>query len=235
MLIIAPIFSGRTVPVRIRLLLALMITAIIVPVLPSAPDIDPFSPASALITAQQFILGVAIGFSVQLIFAALVLAGQTIAMGMGLGFASMVDPQNGVQVPVIGQYYVVMATLLFLGLNGHLALVQLLFNSFEFIPVGTDSLDRGDLKSMAYWGSRLFTNAIQVSIPAVIAILLVNISFGVVARAAPQLNIFGVGFPVIMVLGFTVLTFSISGLLPQFTLMVDESFSAIMQLAERQP
>ncbi|HHH43991.1 MAG TPA: flagellar biosynthetic protein FliR, partial [Gammaproteobacteria bacterium] len=136
MLAIAPIFGARMVQKRTRLVMALLLTWIVLPLLPQVPAIDPLSVTGALVTVQQLVIGLAIGFSLQLIFATLVIAGQATAMGMGLGFAQMVDPQNGVNVPVIGQYYVVIATLLFLSLNGHLALVHVLVDSFQTLPIG---------------------------------------------------------------------------------------------------
>ena len=232
MLAIAPIFGARMVSVRIRLVMALLITWIILPLIPPVPAIDILSPASALVTAQQLLMGLAIGFSLQLVFATLVIAGQTIAMGMGLGFAQMVDPQNGVNVPVIGQYYVVIATLLFLALNGHLALLRVLMDSFTAVPIGVDALGREDFRAIAYWGGRMFGDAIMVALPAVASILLVNISFGVVSRSAPQLNVFGVGFPVTLTLGFVVLVFAISNLLPQLQHMLDGALTAAGTLGQ---
>ena len=226
MLAIAPIFGARMVPARIRLIIALLLTWVMLPLIPPVPALDPLSAAGVLVTAQQMLIGLAIGFSIQLVFAALVVAGQTVAMGMGLGFAQMVDPQNGVNVPVIGQYYVVVATLLFLALNGHLALIQVLVDSFHTLPVGIGSLGREDLRSIAYWGARMFAGAMMVALPAVAAILLVNLAFGVVSRSAPQLNIFGVGFPVTLTLGFVILVFAVASLLPQLQQLMNEALSA---------
>jgi flagellar biosynthetic protein FliR len=227
MLAIAPIFGARVVPLRVRLIIALLLTWVVLPLIPPVPAIDPLSAASALVTAQQLLLGLAIGFSLQLILATLVIAGQTIAMGMGLGFAQMVDPQNGVNVPVIGQYYLVIATLLFLAMNGHLALLRVLVDSFHSVPIGIDALSREDFRAIAYWGVRMFGDAVMVALPAVAAVLLVNLSFGVVSRAAPQLNIFGVGFPVTLTLGFVVLVYALSNLLPEVQHMLDESLLAV--------
>jgi flagellar biosynthetic protein FliR len=227
MLAIAPIFGARMVPVRVRLLIALSLTWIVIPLLPQVPTLDPLSAGGVLVTAQQLVIGLAIGFSLQLVFATLIIAGQTIAMGMGLGFAQMVDPQNGVNVPVIGQYYVVVATLLFLAMNGHLALIRVLVDSFQTLPVGVEALTREDLRAVAYWGARMFADAIMVALPAVASILLVNLAFGVVSRSAPQLNIFGVGFPVTLMLGFVILIFAVSSLLPQMQHLMDGALNAV--------
>lgn len=226
MLAIAPVFGARIVPLRVRLIVALLLTVVVVPLIPPVPVIDPLSAASALVTVQQLLLGLAIGFSLQLVLAALVIAGQFISMGMGLGFAQMVDPQNGVSVPVIGQYYLVIATLLFLALNGHLALLHVLVDSFKSVPIGVAALSREDFRSIAYWGVRMFGDAVLVALPAVASILLVNLCFGVVSRSAPQLNIFGVGFPVTLTLGFVVLVFALSNLLPELRHMVDQALTA---------
>jgi len=227
MLAIAPIFGARMVPVRARLVLALLLTWLVIPLLPQVPAADPLSASGVLVTVQQMLIGLAIGFSLQLVFATLVIAGQTIAMGMGLGFAQMVDPQNGISVPVVGQYYVVVATLLFLSLNGHLALIRILADSFQSLPIGIDSLTREEIRGVAAWGSRMFADAIMVALPAVASILLVNVSFGVVSRSAPQLNVFGVGFPVTLTLGFVVLMFAISNLLPQMQHLLEGAFGAV--------
>jgi flagellar biosynthesis protein FliR len=235
MLAIAPIFGARIVPLRVRLVIALLLTWVLLPLIPPVPAIEPLSAASALVTVQQLLLGMAMGFSLQLILATLVIAGQTIAMGMGLGFAQMVDPQNGVSVPVIGQYYVVIATLLFLALNGHLALLRVLADSFQSVPIGVDALSREDFRVIAGWGVRMFGDAIMVALPAVASVLLVNLSFGVVSRSAPQLNIFGVGFPVTLTLGFVVLVFSLSNLLPELRHMLDGALTAAGLLGKGGP
>ena len=220
MLAIAPIFGARMVPKRSRLVIALLLTWIVLPLLPQVPALDPLSLSGALVTVHQLLIGLAIGFSLQLVFATLVIAGQTIAMGMGLGFAQMVDPQNGVNVPVIGQYYVVIATLLFLALNGHLALIRVLVDSFQTLPVGVDALSREDFRAIAYWGSRMFADAVMVALPAVASVLLVN-------RAAPQMNIFGVGFPVTLTLGFVILVFAVANLLPQMQHLLDGALNGL--------
>lgn len=229
MLAVAPVFGGNLVPVRIKLILAVLLTWVMLPLIPPVPAVDPLSAASVLITIQQMIIGLAMGFALQLVFAALIIGGQTVAMGMGLGFASMVDPQNGVQVPVIGQYYVVLATLLFLALNGHLALVGVLSDSFQSLPIGETALNREQLHEIAHWGTRLFAGGLLVALPAVTAILLVNLAFGVVSRAAPQLNIFGVGFPVTLTLGFVVLLVTLPGMLPQMSNMLTEALVSVQQ------
>ena len=119
----APIFSAGSVPVRVRVLIAVSITALITPMLPPVPEVDMLGPAGFVVAAQQILIGTAMGFTLQMVFAAVVIAGQSLAMTMGLGFAMSVDPQNGVQVPVMSQLYTILATLIFLAVDAHLKLI----------------------------------------------------------------------------------------------------------------
>ena len=215
MLTAAPIFSARMVPLRIRLVLAITLTWMIAPVLPPAPAIDPLSAVGLMVTAQQIGIGVATGFLLQMVFAALVFGGQVVAMSMGLGFAAMADPQNGVQVPVVSQYYLILGTLFFLSIDGHLALIELVAGGFAHLPVGPIGLDREALFGLVGWATNIFAGGVTVALPAVTAIMLTNLAFGVITRAAPQLNIFAVGFPVTILIGFVMVLFSISHALPR--------------------
>jgi len=230
MFAVAPIFGGNLVPIRVRLILTLMVTWVLVPVIPSAPLIDPLSAAGVMITMQQLLIGFLLGFLLQMVFAVLTLAGHLVATGMGLGFASMVDPQNGVNVPVIGQFYVTLATLLFLVLNGHLMLISVLADSFHSMPVAVDGISRQSLWDVVSWTSRMFAGGVLIALPAVTALLMTNIAFGVITRAAPQLHIFNVGFPVTLALGFIVIFISLPELTPQFSDVLGEAFEMMKGL-----
>lgn len=227
---VAPIFSGQLVPARVRVVLAVLVTWVLLPVIPAAPAVDPLSAAGVLISVQQLLIGLMLGFVLQMVFTALMIAGHAIATGMGLGFASMVDPQNGVNVPVIGQYYVTVATLLFLVLNGHLLLISVLADSFQSMPVAVDGISRQSLWDVVAWGSRMFAGGVLISIPAVTALLMTNIAFGVITRAAPQLHIFNIGFPITLALGFVVMFLSLPELIPQFGDLLSEGFDVIKAL-----
>ncbi|SRR6056297_222728 len=214
MLLAAPIFSAASFPVRVRVILAVLVTALVAPMLPPLPDVDALSAQGLVIAGQQVLIGAAMGFVVQLIFSAAVVAGQTIAMTIGLGFALSVDPQNGVQVPVLSQFYTILATLLFLVFDGHLLLVQALVESFSFMPVGAGALRDGFALDVVRLGSSMFLSALLLVMPAMTAVLLINIAFGVITRAAPQLNIFAVGFPVTILAGFLFIFLSLPTVFP---------------------
>jgi flagellar biosynthetic protein FliR len=231
MLMVVPIFGARAlVPVRIRLGLAIILTILVAPLLPPMPAVEPLSLDGILITMHQVLLGIAMGFILQLVLSALVVGGHSIAMSMGLGFAQFLDP-NGVSVPVVSQFLIIMGTLLFVVLNGHLVTIQVLFESFNTMPVGPTSLDTEALMQIALWGSKMFVGALLIALPALITIKLINIAFGVMSRAAPTLNLFAVGFPVTMFVGFIVIFLTLPNLLPRFTSIVMEAFNTIQLIS----
>ena len=222
-----PIFSSRSVPVRIRVLLAFFISWMLIPVIPAPPSVELISAQALLISIHQVLIGVAMGFILQLVFAAFVIAGQSIAMAMGLGFASIIDPQNGMQVPVVSQTFLIMATLVFLSLNGHLVLIEVLANSFQNLPVGMLVPSRDGLWQLVTWGSNMFAGGMLIALPAVAALLLVNLAFGVTTRAAPQLNIFAVGFPVMIMVGLAFLILTLPTITTHLSRLLLEAFDLI--------
>ena len=179
--------------------------ALIAPLAPVPAALSIFSGAGVLTAVQEILIGVSIGMVMQLAFEALTFAGQTISMTMGLGFATLIDPQRGASVPVLGQMFMIMGTLTYLAINGHLMLLGALANSFQTLPIGGANIDRNFLLSVATWGARIFETGILVALPVVIALVIVNLALGVVTRAAPQLNLFGIGFTITLLCGFFVL------------------------------
>jgi flagellar biosynthetic protein FliR len=230
LLMSAPVYGASSVPVRIRVLLGALLAWLLLPVLPAAPMVEPLSGEAFLIGCCQILIGVAMGFILQLAFAIFIIAGQGIAMAMGLGFASAVDPQNGVQVPVVSQAFLILVTLVFLAMNGHLLLIQLLADSFRLLPVGLLLPEPAQLWQLVLWGGYMFAGGMLVALPAVTGLLLVNIAFGVAARAAPQLNIFAVGFPVMILAGFLLMLALLPGLADHLGRMLDDAFQLMRQL-----
>jgi flagellar biosynthetic protein FliR len=228
-LMVAPMFGARFVPARMRVLLAAAITALVVPLLP-APGIAPFSPQGFVVVAQQLLIGVAMGFALQVIFDSLGLAGQLLANSMGLSFAFNVDPLRGSSTAALGQLYIILATLTFLALGGHLALIEVLVNGFFTLPVGTSGLGREGLWSMVLWGGQLFAGAISIALPGVTALLIVNLAFGVMSRAAPTLNLFAVGFPISLVVGLLIVLSSIGPLQEGVATLLAQGFDFLRQL-----
>lgn len=221
---VAPIFGTRNVPARAKIIMAVALTMVAAPLLPKIQEIDPISLAGALISIQQVLIGVLIGFIISLVFSALIIGGQSIAQLMGLGFASMMDPQNGVSVPVVGQFYTVLATIIFLILNGHLILIDTLIGSFKTMPVDTYALPPEKIWEVVLWSKWMFISALAIALPAMTALLLVNIAFGVMTRASPQLNIFAVGFPITILLGFVAMLATIPYFVTKLQMLIDQTF-----------
>lgn len=231
LLMTAPVFGARgLVPMRARLALALVLSLVVAPWVPVAPAVEPLSPDGLTLIAQQLGLGIAMGLMLHLALAALVIAGQLIAMTMGLGFAQFIDPQGESSV-VISSFYSLLGTLLFLALNGHQAALQLLFESFRTLPVGTPLGGFDGISAIAFWGGRMFGGALLVALPALVALTLVNLAFGVMSRAAPQLNIFSVLFPATMLAGFAAIALSLPALPAQFDALLQDSLGLIAGLA----
>lgn len=197
---VAPAFGAVTVPARVRIVLAGCVALLVAPLV-TIPQVPPFSAAGVVITIQQVIIGAALGFSLQILFEAVSLGGELVANSMGLSLAFNLDPQNGASTPSLSQLYTVLVTLIFLVLNGHLALIRTLVEGFHSLPIGTGGLGANGLWSVVNWGSELFSGALAVALPAVTALLIANLAFGVVSRAAPTLNIFSVGLPISLVFG----------------------------------
>ena len=228
----APLLGTQSVPMRVRISLALALTAVIVPVIPAAPAVDLFGATGVVITVQQVLIGLAMGFSLQLVFAAFVFAGQLIGTTMGLGFAALNDPVTGVMVPTVSQFYTVLVTLLFLTLNGHLILIGVLADSFHSLPVGTQGISSVGLRELVGWASNMFSGAVLIALPALAALLVVNIGFGVVTRAAPQINVFAVGFPVTLMLGLLVMWVTLPSVLPQLSTLLEDVFVFLRHLLQ---
>jgi flagellar biosynthesis protein FliR len=188
------------------------------------PDVVLLSVAGAIITVQQLLIGAALGLALQLVFDALMLGGQLLANGMGLGFAFNLDPLRGVTTPALGQLYVVLGTLVFLALDGHLALLSTLVDSFRGLPVGSDGLDPARLRAFADWGGILFIGALRIALPGMTALLVINLAFGVMSRAAPSLNLFAVGLPVTLIFGLAIVTFGLPAIGTAFTALLADGF-----------
>ena len=225
-----PVFTSTFINVRIRLILAIAITIVAVPMLPPVPEIDALSIEGVLLIMQQILIGVAMGGIFHMVFAVFTIGGQIIAMQMGLGFATMIDPVNGAQAPVLSMFYILLVTLFFFLLDGHLAVIGLLVDSFVSMPIGGEGISEASMWNIVAWAGTMFSSAIMVSLPAVTALLLINMSLGVIGRAAPQLNIFAVGFSITITAGFYVILISLPVVLSQFKVVVHLAFDLIKQI-----
>ncbi|WP_199911769.1 flagellar biosynthetic protein FliR [Dongshaea marina] len=215
-LLAMPLFGSKLVTRRLRILLALSLAVVIYPFMPAAPAIDPFSIAAIGLTLQQLLIGALFGLSLLLFFTIFTLAGQMVSMQMGLSMAAMNDPVNGVSVPILGQIYQAAIILLFFLFNGHLLALKILIESFHYLPIGGPLLSPQHLMQLPHMAGWMFGAALLLVLPAIVAMLLVNIAFGLMYRAAPQLNIYSLGFPMTIILGVVILALTFDNLPDNF-------------------
>jgi len=229
-LMVAPMFGASYVPPRIRIVLAAALTLAALPMIPQPPGLVMLSADGLVTTAQQLVIGIALGFALQLMFDALTLGGQILANSMGLGFAFNVDPLRGVTTPSLGQFYTLLGVLVFLALDGHIALIETLITSFRGLPVGPTGLAPAALHSLGDWGQQLFLGALRVALPGMTALLVINLAFGVTSRAAPALNLFAVGFPIMLIFGLVIVLLGLPGVQSTFTDLLTGGFGFLRAL-----
>ncbi len=229
----APVIGSRVMPARLRLLLCLLLTAIVATALPELPRCRPLELDCWLVVAEQTLIGLIMGWIMQLVFQALELSGQLMATQSGLGFSSLVDPNTGVSVASLSQLYVMLATLLFLGMNGHLLMIEYLFHSFEVLPVGlAPGLDM-PWSELSRAGAWVFSAGLVAALPVVVTLLVVNIALGIITRASPQLNIFSIGFPITLLLGLLAVWLSLQGFVDQFNALNVQAFALLQNFLRR--
>ncbi|WP_281560359.1 flagellar biosynthetic protein FliR [Thalassomonas sp. RHCl1] len=195
-----PFFGDPRVTPLVRILFSLVLAAIIAPMMPMMPAFDPFSVSTLVLAIEQILFGVLLGLSLNLLFTMMFLVGQLLSMQMGLSMAVMNDPANGGSAPLISQLLIIFATLLFLSLNGHLIALDIIVESFRTWPVG-ESIFALDIEVVVQLVAWMFASGLMLAMPAIIAMLLVNVTFGAMNRSAPSLNVFSLGFPMGMLMG----------------------------------
>jgi flagellar biosynthesis protein FliR len=224
MLATAPVFDNRTVQRRTRVGLAALIAILMMPLLPAPPVLSSAQAIPVLI--QQILIGVAMGFSMRLVFAAFEMAGDLLGLQMGLAFAQFLDPARGTQTPLIGSFLGVLAMLTFLVIDGHLLVIAAVVQSFELIPISAN-LSVVNSQSIALAGSIMFMLALQISLPVMAAVLISNIVLGILARAAPQLNVMSIGFSITIGVGLWILWVS----LPYFIAGIDSAIGRLLSIS----
>ncbi|MCK6265489.1 flagellar type III secretion system protein FliR [Vibrio sp. ZSDE26] len=219
MLMVMSVTGARFVPSRVRLYLGLAVTLAVSPAIPAVPsEIELLSFQGFLTVLEQVIIGVAMGTITQFMIQTFIILGQILGMQSSLGFASMVDPANGQSTPLLGQLFMFLATMFFLSTDGHLKMIQLVVLSFHSLPIGSGSLTTVDFREIALWLSIMFKVALSMALSGIIALLTINLSFGVMTRAAPQLNIFSLGFAFALLVGLLICWYIVGGLFSHYEL-----------------
>lgn len=224
-----PAFDNPAVPPRARILLAVFLSFLAGPLLPAMPAVDPFSLDAVLLTVEQLVFGIVLGLALRMLFEVLALVGLILSMQMGLAMAMMMDPGSGDNVSLLSQLFWVMTVLLFFGLNGHLITLAILVDSFSLWPVGS-SLYQLNLMLIVQLFGWIFAAALLIALPAVLAMLLVNLTFGVASRSAPSLNLFVLGFPMTLLLGFVAVFLTLSQTGSAFSGLASHVLTSMRQL-----
>jgi flagellar biosynthetic protein FliR len=226
----APVTGNPSLPASIKIGLGLLLTVLVAPLIPSPPGIDPASATGLLILAQQVLIGLAMGFAMQVVFHAAEMAGELIGLQMGLGFATLYDASVPGFIPILGQYLGIVVSLAFLAVDGHLLLLSALVESFQVLPFAPLSAPLG-LRTLVEWGGSIFSYSLALSLPLLAALLITNLALGVLTRAAPQLNIFAVGFPLTILMGILVMALSLPYFAPTLERLFVEGLTAMLRLA----
>jgi flagellar biosynthetic protein FliR len=227
----APLFGHASVPNQVKIILGVLLALVIAPTVPAIPAVDPMSYAGLLILVQELLVGLAMGFSMRLVFAAIEYAGELASSTMGFSFASFFDPGTQGRSAAISQFLSMVATMAFLAVNAHLVLLAALSESFISLPISSTPLSSAAPLELARLGSRIFSAGLQISLPILAALLITNVALGILTRAAPQLNIFGIGFPI--TLGVGMLTLSVA--MPYLNTPIQNLFNEGIEAGRRIP
>ncbi|MGB2832403.1 MAG: flagellar biosynthetic protein FliR [Methylotenera sp.] len=231
---VAPIFSHTSIPNQVKLGFGIMLTLMVMPIMPPLPQFEIFSFYGLLILVEQLIIGLAIGFSMRLVFAAIDVAGQLIGMTMGLGFASFFDPNSHGQSTAISQFLMLLTMLIFLSLDGHLLMVTAVANSFTTMPIALNSTGIQPMKIVT-WAETMFSTGLLLSLPAVTALLMTNMALGILTRTAPQLNLFGIGFPITLSMGLLIILLTLPGMLKPIENLIEQGISHMSEITSTTP
>jgi flagellar biosynthetic protein FliR len=222
----APVFNNASLPMRVKLVLGMAVTFAVAPTLPPLPQIAPSSWTGLAVFIQQGLIGIALGFTMRIVFAGIDLAGELIGLQMGLGFAVFYDPQYAGQSPIMAELVGLLALLFFLALNGHLMMLALLAESFAVLPIDLSPFPAG-WETLLRWAATIFSIGVLMALPLIGALLVANIALGVLTRVAPTLNLFAVGFPVTLVAGFAMLALSMPYFAPTLEGLFEQGYGAV--------
>ncbi|HVE10828.1 MAG TPA: flagellar biosynthetic protein FliR [Paraburkholderia sp.] len=227
----APVFGHTSVPIRVKIGLAGFMAMIVAPTLAALPQVTVFSAPGTWILVNQLLIGVALGFTMQIVFAAVETAGGIIGLSMGLGFATLFDPQSHGSTDVLSMLLNMIAILAFLALDGHLQMVGALVMTFQSLPISADVLGAPGWRTLAGWGATLFAGGMMLALPVVTALLIANLCLGILNRAAPQIGVFQVGFALTMLVGLLLIQLMLPNMIPFFARMIGNGIDEMGRVA----
>ncbi len=226
----APLYSNVSIPRRVKVGLGILLAMIVAPSVQMPTGLEPISLAGMMILTQQLLIGIAMGFSMRVIFSAVELGGEVASMTMGLGFATFFNPQSQGRSNAVSQLLSLLTLMVYLAANVHLALLSTLVDSFSTMPVAVGPMQGNIADQVVHWAGRVFSAGLQLSLPIVAALLVTNMALGILTRAAPQLNLFGIGFPITLTVGFAMIGLTLPYLATPLGNLFQEAIITIRQL-----
>ncbi len=223
----APVLSHQAIPTRVKIAIAMAITMAIAPVVNSPPLTGLLEARGLVFLAHNILVGLSLGFAVRLVFVAIELAGQLIGLQIGLSFAGYFNPDSGEGQNAVSNFMAMLALLIFLSIDGHLMLLYALVDSFRLFPPGTAGALPIEPLTLVRSASDVFAIAMTISLPILAVMLLVNVVLGLMARVAPQLNLFAVGFPLTVLAGLAALTLFLPTLEAPLRAVLQRSLAAL--------
>lgn len=226
----APLWGHSSINNQVKIGIAAVLAVIISPSLPPLPQVPIFSWASFGIIVEQMLIGIAIGLVMRVTLTVVQAAGEFIGLQMGLAFAVFFDPNTGAQTMVLARFLYIITLLMLLAFNGHLVVIELLAISFDTLPIGMGGFNPGAWEMLARYGGTIFSSGLLLALPVVAALLIINLSLGILNRAAPQLTVFSVGFPMTLTIGLALIMILMGDLGSFLESLFAEGFSFIQQL-----
>ena len=228
--IAAPVFSAMQIPLAVRVTLSGAIGFLVLTTHTIQPPAEVFALSTIMAVAAEAMVGLALGFILQIAFAAPLVASEVIGGSMGIGFANAMDPFNGRSSPALGQFFAVMLTLLFLSVDGHLVLVETLVKSYEVLPPGAAWLRPQQMRDIAFFGGYAFLAGLLLALPVGFLLLCLNIVVGMMSRAAPSLNLFSVGLPASLAVGVIALAIGFPAMGDYMLVIIREALGAVQSI-----
>ncbi|MFA7669062.1 MAG: flagellar biosynthetic protein FliR [Burkholderiaceae bacterium] len=226
----APLLSESSIPARVKVGLSVLLALIVAPTLGPMPTLASASWGSLWIVLQQIGIGVALGLTMRIIFAAVQTAGEFMGLQMGLSFASFFDPSTGSNTAVLARLLNTITLLTFLAMNGHLLMIGGLVRTFEVLPITQTPLDVNGWGVLLEWSEQIMVSGLLLALPVMVVLLTINLSMGILNRTAQQLSVFAVGFPISLTVGLLILAVVLPQISPFLERLFQEGYDTMGKL-----
>ena len=228
----APLLSESSIPAQVKVGLAVLLALIVAPTLGPLPELASASWGSLWIVLQQIGIGVALGLTMRIIFAAVQTAGEFMGLQMGLSFASFFDPATGSNTAVLARLLNTITMLTFLAMNGHLLMIGGLVRTFEVLPITQAPLDVNGWGVLLEWSEQIVVSGLLLALPVMIVLLTINLSMGILNRTAQQLSVFAVGFPISLTVGLLILAVVLPQISPFLERLFQDGYDTMGRLVQ---